>query len=434
VNLVASALLLLLVLRFLGRDDYVQWILFTTIAGGLIQLEQSLSTLVTRSISRSAAQGKQAFAHQLAAASRLYRRFAVGGVAVMFVGGAVYLGAADKGRFDRQWLIDWSAFCAAYLCYYFVGSYACSLIALDRADRHAAIGIVTRSLNVAVAGLLLLLGMEVRGLSVSVFVSFLAGAILFRITATHFVSHAGNQQLKDAPPASGSPAAVPVAQIGQHALYMLGSYALYRAGLLIEAAVRPDSLLQASYGLSLQLLALLATLASVPIVMRVAPLVRLYHQGEIKRAGQEIARLSLLVNLVFALGGGALILGADLIAYVSPEQGVALLPREQLAALTLAYAVEMNILILVNGLLAAQEFSFAVRYLLGAISGLAIGVIARASGAGFYTAFVLIPMAVQASVTLPAVFALLKRRYALGWGDYLLSILQHARRPSQLWH
>lgn len=415
VNLLASAALLLMALAALDDAGYLQWVLFSTIAGLLIQAESSLSAIATRYISRArASRADGALAAALRTVGRLYRRLATAAALTMFVAGGLYLASADNGRFLDRWPLEWGIFCAAYLSYYVMANNACSLIAMERLQSYAWIGVTSRVLNVALTGVLLLAGLKVLGLSISVLVSFLVGATLYYAKARDIVPRAerGTDAARDA--------VVPFAfhHVGLHALYVLAAYVAYRYGLLLDASVHADTAAQASYGLALQMFALIVTVASVPVTMRVAPLVRVVEERDTAAVLDEVARLGAYVNAVFVVVAGGFVLASGLVSAVLPSRGAVLPSMAELAALAGAFWVEVNIAVFVNALLAARDFRFCATYYASLGLAWALGTGLWVAGVPFFIAFVLVPMAVQLTVAAQFIFRMAARRFEFGLADY----------------
>ena len=430
VNLLASAALLVMVLAALDDAGYLQWVLFTTIAGLLIQAEGSLSAIATRFISRERAAGGDArLVAALRTVGRLYRRLASFAAVAMFVAGGLYLASADNGRFMDRWPLEWAIFCAAYLIYYFVANYACTLIAMERLQSYAWIGITSRVLNVVLTGLLLLAGWKVLGLSVSMLASFLVGAVLYRTIARRAVPR--EEPAGELPPESATPFAFH--HVGLHALYVLAAYGAYRFGLLLDASVHSNTAAQASYGLALQMFALIVMLASVPLTMRIAPLVRAVELGDDTAIRDEVAHLGAYVNVVYVAIAGAFVLGSGIISAVLPSRGAVLPPMAELAALAGAFWIEVNILVFVNALLAARDFRFCAVYYASLGLAWALGTALWLADVPFFIAFVLAPMAVQLAVAAQLIFRLTGKRFGFGFVAYTRQVagrIDHlARNP-----
>jgi hypothetical protein len=430
VNLLSSIIMLVLILAYFDPGRYLQWVLFTTISGGLIQLEGSMNVMMTRFISRAPALGGPAAIPPAAAtAKRVYHRFALLGGLAMLAGGGAYLAVVNDGRFSPGWAFEWLIFCAAFIAYYFFGHYACLLIALERARRYASIALFSRIINVAASVGLVLAGFGMFGMVAGVALAFGVGGIALRKAGRDALA-----KLQLEPPADPDlPKPIfATSTIFIHAGFVLGSYFLYRVALLLAAASSADTAFQASFGLALQIFALIMMIALVPLNMRVAPLVAAVASGNRSLISREAATLGLYVNLVFLAAVASFVVLAGVIDQVLPSRGASLPPRIVLTELSLAFLVEINILVFVNVLLAAQKFRFVFNYYLSAAIGIGLGIVAWRLGLAFHHALVLVPASVQAVVALPAIIRHVRQETGMLFGDYardfrlhLLLVLRH---------
>lgn len=418
VNVLASALILVLVVTRLDAGRYLQWVLFTTISGAAIQLETSLNTVVTRFVSRAHSISANQFTIAHAAARNIYHRFAAVAFISLCVGGGAYLASANGGRFSSSWELEWAILCFSYLFYYWLGHNACVLVALHRPETFSAIGIWSRLLNVFASTVLLIRGHGIMGLCTGVAASFSAAAWGFRGQADRLISELVKPSAA-ADPTMPAPVKLYFAAMVKHSLFVLASYSLYRVGLLIEGGTSGNTGLQASYGLALQVYWLAAAVASVPITMRVAPLVAAVVVGDRDRITIELALLAALVNIVFLSATAVVILAAAALQRGSPVGGVALPTMPELALLGFAYLVELNIAVLVNALLAAQRFVFTLPYYVSACVGLALGVCLWTIGVGFYHSLVLAPVIFQSMLALPLMARAVRREIGLSLWDYV---------------
>lgn len=423
VNLLSSIVMLLLILACFDPGRYLQWVLFTTISGALIQLEGSMNVVMTRFISRAPAQnGPAALLPAAGTAQRVYHRFAVSGGLAMLVGGGAYLAAVNDGRFSGSWVWEWLIFCAAFMAFYFVSHYACLLIALEKARRHATIALVSRILNVVASVSLVLAGFGMFGMVAGVAIAFGVGAFIFR--------KAGRQALTrlrlDYPGAAQLPRpAFKASTIFIHAGFVFASYSLYRTGLLVSAATSADTAFQASFGLALQIFTLVMMVALVPLNVRVAPLVAAVASANRGRIAREAATLGVYVNLVFLAVALLLVVFSGAIEQALPSRGASLPPRIILAEMSFAFLVEINILVFVNVLLAAQKFRYVLVYCLSGLVGIGLGIIAWRLGLAFHHALILVPALTQMTVALPMTIRLARRESGISIGDYGEAFLQH---------
>lgn len=421
ISLLGSLALLVLVLAYLSTGQYLQWVLFTTIAGATIQLEMSLNTVMTRYVAHNVALGRAQLVHAAGVARRVYHRFATLAAFAMFAGGGVYLGIADAGRFSPTWLAEWGLYCAAFLGYYVFNHHSCVLVALDRARDFARIGIAGRIVNVGAGCLALARGYGIWGLCVATAAGFAVGAAGFRAAARRALGEA-----RTAEAVQGEPFAL--RNVFIHASYAVGAYALYRVGLILNAAATTDTAAQASYGLALQIYALILTFAAVPLNMRVTPLVRAVAARSRARTLRELGALAAYTNLVYLGAVAGLVACAGIIGDVLPDRGAELPSAAVLAGFGAAFLVEINILVLVNVLLAARTYRFAGDYYASGLLALALGAILWAAGAGLYQAFVIAPALVQLLVAMPLLWRRIGRETGISPAAYLGAVLRQLGR------
>ena len=145
VNLLSALALLVLVLARLDPGIYLQWVLFQTLTGALIQVEQSLNTVVTRAISRAhSLAGGAGLVTELTRSRRAYLRLSLVGGAATLLLGYLYLSQANGGRFGDRWLLEWVLYCLGFAAYYSTTHHACALVALGQPERFAGIALLVR--------------------------------------------------------------------------------------------------------------------------------------------------------------------------------------------------------------------------------------------------------------------------------------------------
>lgn len=410
VNLSGSILLLVFLLLWLNEGAYLQWIIFTAIAGAFINLENSLSTVSSRYISREFHSGRvDKFRDAVGQLRRIYHRFAWLVFLVMMIGGGSYLYFAGDQKFSPNWPVEWLVFCCAYLITFYPASNCCLLIALHYPAVYSTIILLTRLLNIALAIGLIWLGYGVLGLALSVLVSATICAAAFKVFADRALATNLKPAEGAAQPAAVDDAGIRFTQVVYHGAFIFTAYSLYRYGLFLDTGLTDNTASQASFGLALQIFMLIVTVSVVPLTMRVAPLVRAVLSNESERVMHELGLLSAYVNLVFVMmTAGLLILGPYLLSLL-PVRGAQLPDTIELASLGAAFLIEVNILIFANVLIAAQNFRFIYFYAAGAAIGCAVGTLLWLNGSPFYFAFVQCPLVIQLCVTLPALAWLTRR-------------------------
>jgi len=359
-SLAVSIGILLVALLFLKTDDYLLWVLFTTIGSGLITLESGLNSVSTRTISRAWID-KAPYTATVVMVGRSYARFSSVGSIFMAVAGGLYLTTIDYGIGDRSWIIPWAIFCVAYFLYYFASYRSCQLVAIGRITTFTGIGSFGRLANLIVAAALAWAGYGIMGLAVSVLVSFaLTGFLLDR---------AGRRSLQDAPDAlRTAPATLKVSELLRkgwyQAAFALASYFLYRGIFLYVSTAMPSALDAASLGLAIQFFGFIVLLAAVPLNMRISPLIAAGRTGDSTRITAELGHLGKITNLAFVVASAGLILVGPEIFRLVPDLAATLPPRLTLAILAACFWVELNLLIFVNLWLAIDRFEFVFSYLL----------------------------------------------------------------------
>lgn len=356
----AIGMIALIVLN-LGQGEYLQWILFTTIAGMLIQIEAALNATGVRKIGAAFASGRYfVIDSAIRSVARRYRVFAICFVGAMYVGGLAYLARASANDFSVNWIAQWSVFSAAYFIYYVAAYQSCVLIGSGAVNAFAVIGIVSRLTSLATAALLIGLGFGINGLCASVLLGFGLGTFLFTLNSRR-IRRSAMVDVDDGMPWSSN-VSVKLQDIGVYALFLFFAYALYRLPLLIDSGSHASTVRQSGVGLALQIFALIVTFSSVPLTMRVRPLVDHICGGSKREALTEIVALLVSVNLIFVCASvGFVVAGGALIQYF-PFIKIGLPGLDLLVLLSLCFFVEINILVFVNALIVLNDFKFALAY------------------------------------------------------------------------
>lgn len=403
VNLLASMLMIVLILVFLDTGRYLQWILFTSIMGAFIQLEGSLNVVTTRLISHAdQSDSSEGLRHALTFAAHIYHRSSLGGIILVFTLGGLFLQRANSGSFSENWLFEWTLFCTAYFFYYYYNHRSCTLIALDEATSFATIALISRLLNISLSFLLIVMGYSVLGLCLSILISFGTAAIFYRWMAikktAERLAKIGNEA------AQAIPARETLYRSIMHATFILFFYSLYRAGLFVDTSFNGDTDKQASFGLALQIFFLILNVSSVPLTMRVAPLIKAIQDGCRAAVVEELAKLTVAVNSVFVIMVSGLIVAGPIVLQYIPNVAAQLPDSPTLILLGLGYLIEINIMIIVNAMLANRQYGFMKRYVLGSILSISLATIAWQIGLDIYISFIVMPLACQLFVTLPLVY------------------------------
>jgi hypothetical protein len=434
VNVVAGVILLALLLRFFSKDAFLEWSLFTTIGGFTIQLESSLSTVCSRFLVRVHHRGgSRALSVSIAQCKRWYLAFAVLVFLGLCVGGFFYFSTAAKAGFTGSWMLEWMVFSTSYLVTYLFAYNCCVLIASERITTYAIINVTTRLLNVALSSIFILSGLRVLGLCVSLLLSAAVGAFAMRWAGSRAIAAEWRRHPEDSAQGTGEEK-LEIDHVGRNIAFIGMAYFLYRAGLLIDAGSSFDASVQASYGLLLQILALIMALSSVPINMLVAPLQRAVLAADPGQIVREMARLAVYANIVFVTALlGLLILGPALSHGISAR--AALPGALDMAMLGFGFFLELNILLLVNVAIGARSYRFVPLYAVSAAIGVSVAVVLRSQGVDLYLAFGLAPAVTQMVIAVPLIgrevarlTGVTLRSYILGSGAFLRRVLRHPIR------
>lgn len=415
-SLCVSIGILLIALFFLKTEDYLLWVLFTTIGSGLINLESALNTVSTRAISRAWID-KTPYAATVQLVGQSYARFSSVGSIFMAVAGGLYLTTIDYGIRDHSWIAPWAIFCFAYFLYYLTSYRSCQLVAIGRISTFTGLGSLGRLINLAVAAALAWAGYGVMGLAVAVLISFaLTGALL---------EYTGRKAIRGTPDTMrAAPAALDVSALlrrsGYQAAFAIASYFLYRGVFLYLSTVMPSALDAASLGLAIQFYGFILLLAAVPLNMRIAPLIEAGRTADPTRIAAELGHLGKLVNIAFiAAAAGLILIGPEIFKLV-PSLAATLPPRLTLTILAACFWVEVNLLVFVNLWLAIDRFEFVRWYLLSfAIAWLGSAALILSDNASA-NGLLLAALAVQIVVAFPLIARQMHR-------DLGVSLLAYAK-------
>lgn len=417
-SLAVSIGILIVALLFLGTEDYLLWVLFTTIGSGLINLESALNAVSTRTISRAWID-KAPYAATVRLVGQSYARFSSIGSIFMAIAGGLYLTTIDYGISDHSWVASWVIFCIAYFLYYLASYRSCQLVAIGRITTFTGIGSIGRLANLVVAAALAWSGYGVMGLAVSVLASFaLTGLLLER---------AGRRSLNEnAEALKSAPADLTVSQLlaksWYQAVFAIASYFLYRGIFLYVSTIMPSALDAANLGLAIQFFGFILLLAAVPLNMRIAPLIEAGRTGDSTRIAAELGHLGKITNLAFFMAAAGLVLAGPEMFRLVPGLAATLPPRLTLVILAACFWIELNLMIFVNLWLAIDRFEFVGSYLLSfSIAWLASAVLIM-TGHSSTNLLLLAALATQLLVAFPLITRRVRRDLGVSFGDYARAI------------
>lgn len=432
VNLLSSVLMIVLILVYLDTNQYLQWILFTSIMGAFIQLEGSLNVVSVRLISNAnESDSHDGFEDSLSFVAKTYHRASLVGIALIYTLGGIFLSNANSLNLGENWLSEWSIFCVAYLLYYFVNHRSCQLVALNHIRSFSTIALASRIVNISLSLILVACGYAILGLCLSILMSFGMAAFSYRLLAIsktkERMARIGNL------PVQYSYTRKTIQNIAMHAIFILFFYSLYRIGLFLDASLTGDNQKQASFGLALQIFFLLLTISSVPLTMRVAPLISAMNGGIMEVIIKELSILTVAVNLVFAImATGLICIGPVLLSFI-PNIATELPNRFILLLLSIAYLIEINIMIIVNAMLARRQYSFVARYVFGFILSIIMALLAWQIGMNIYFSFIVMPICCQLIVTLPLIYRTFTASNMFDLREFLMAVVARLnaviRRP-----
>lgn len=395
---VASVPVLLI---FLSASDFLAWILIATFGAFTIQVEQGILIVAARRLARPWHSGDRAeFLEELAAARRSYSRLSM--VVLFGLGGFgfLYFGVLTSQDMSANWPLAWVIFVAGYALNYWFGYNSAILLSSECTAQFNLINASTRSLNFATTVLFLWMGLSILGLAASFLLSVGLSVFLIRRQAQGQLARLGQ-------PAPGDPPSAPRAadfrsRSGRsYIFYTLSNFALYKGAFLLFPLF-PGVLNISDYGLALQLVAIVYGISIIPTQVWLSRLVVAVLAKDAHRIWQNLWISLGFVAVVFALFLGATIilgrialdmLGSDVSL---PENGV-------LGLMFLALMIEAVIFVIVNLLLILGEIRFLRQYVVSVAVVLAAccAIQMTQGGTGVVLVFLLVPMAVQALVSLP---------------------------------
>lgn len=432
VSLIVSIAMVPLLLGFLGAEDYLVWAIFATIGGVTLQFEAAIQNLFIRRVAPLwVARRFRAARAELVRVRRAYAILSGGVLVVLIPFGLVYLAALLDLSLTREAdmtpLLAWVLFIGAYALNYRLGTNNVILLSAGRTDPFYGTGTATRALNLLLSVSLLASGMDLLGLALAFALSVVVNVTVLALRA--------RRVLLDGP-AEGAEAAYPLAGgldetgVVRFTSFMLCAYLLYRGAFLIAAGRMPTGD-AASYGLALQAFAIFGAVAVIPLNVRLSRMAAAIAAHDVAAEDRELARSIIFAGLAIVLGACALVLlGAPILALIGSE--VALPATPLLAIIALAFFVEALIMIAVNFLLLRRDFHFVTTYAVSALVGLGAAAAGISKGLPVVLALVALPLAVQAGMALPAVYAALARSRGQSLADLLRSIARaglSARRP-----
>lgn len=403
-NLLVSILTVPLLLHYLPISDYVLWTLFTTLGSITLQFNNGIQPVLIREIAREYHRRNSAsFEIALHRSKREYVKLAgfVAGPLLLF--GGLYLhfvaGAKVGIHPDREWLV----FVTAYAVNYYFAPSSAVLLGMARVAQQNDILSLTRFLYFAAMFLLLHAGYSIMGICIAFAVSVGIGCALLVRAANHCIA-AFTADCSTPPDITPSMPLGPPIKTGQYILYTLSAFALYNGSLLFVVTLFPKAVV-ASYGLCIQTFTLLSAFAVVPVQVWLNKLVRAITAGDQNDAMNELAKTILVCNAIFAAALVPLAFFGNVLLGLLHSK-VRFLSATDLTLMWLAFLVELNLLILASFLVSHRSYRFVRVYLSVSWPALALGVGFAWITRNLIISLIVVPMFLQAAVTLPIILRL----------------------------
>lgn len=398
INLVVSILLVPVLLRYLDVNDYILWSIFTTLGAITLQFESAIQNASIRDIARELhSENRAALSAAIRRAKVAYRTLA--GVVLVPVGmaGLLYLDYVASVSLGRQVNTEWMLFVAAYAVNYFFGTNNTILLGLGHVERFNNTTSLTRVLNFLLTYLLLRSGLSIMGVCVSFGCSVAVGCTMMATSARRLLRE--YERRAPAWASTDGSRRVDALNIVKYVLYSTASFALYRGGLLVATRVLPKPAL-ADYSLLLQAYGILSILALVPLQVWLRRLTSAIASGNRAAIRRELAVSMVVANAIFIAGSATLAwLGNPLLAMIGSK--VTLSSDGNVVLLGFAFLIELNIAVLVNFLVTANNYGFLRTYLTTSIAGIICMIALPIALPGSVIALVAAPLGLQGLVCLP---------------------------------
>jgi hypothetical protein len=421
VNIFAGLIMLPLLLGFLSAAEFLQWSLFTVIAGLSLQVESAIQAILVRSIAGACNHGYSRFQLEIENSRRVYSIFSAIVLVAMGLGGGAYLASIFGSASDSSWVSQWFIFVLVYCFNYICGPNNCILIATDKTTQFNLINSASRMLNLSLTSILLINDLGIWGLIFSFSASVSAGCYLNYLQGQKAQA---NFLSKESPAAEKIDYERPaISNIVKYGAYVFVSYALYRSILLV-AAMQSDAVDQnAGLALTLQIFAILSTVAMTPFQMRVAPLVQALIRKDSQAASIEFSKLSIMMNGMFIVCV-MLILVVPNTALQSLNPEIRMIDKSTFLLMALGFITEANLQSIAATMLIKKNMKFIRIYLTSIllIAVVSVSIVYGLNG-GILSLFVAI-IVIQILLTIPAFVAQLRFEMPVGRHSFFLAASQ----------
>tara|TARA_R110002051_G_C8700163_1_gene494275 strand:- start:199 stop:1431 length:1233 start_codon:yes stop_codon:yes gene_type:complete len=386
INLAVAVLIVPLLLRGLGPGEYTLWLLFSSIMGAMTQVQNGIQGVAVKQIAIAFHRGSRTdLLREIGISRTNYRRFTIIVAGPVLAGSLVYFFYTQN--LTRDEYIAWIILVLGYCISYWYAPNNAILLATDRVGLNANINTLTRVVYFFGSVVIIYIWPSLIAPCTALAVASIVGTALNTLYAKRRISSVTMHKNTDvAPTIRGS--------VRRYTSYTLSAFMLYTGSLIIVAPLFPSQ--TASYGLALQMSALTATIALVPIQVWLARLVRADHTV----ARRELKMTLAVCNILYLSGYTALILIVPTLLELIGSS-VRLPLTLVMILMGSAFLLELNISVLVNHLTANADYSFTSRYAIVAAVGLAFGTFVAITTGILWLGFLVVPMTLQALHTLP---------------------------------
>jgi hypothetical protein len=373
INLLVAVLMVPLLLRFLDVSAFVLWTIFITFGGVTLQLENAIQIVTVREIAREYHSGnRDSLRAAVRKARKAYTVLSLFVLVPVLVVGLLYLNYIAAAKLGLHGSYEWLVFIGAYALNYSFGTNNSILLGMVEIARFNNINSLTRTINFVTTYLFLRMGLSVLGASLS-----FALAVVISCTLNARSARSALQHYSASPQAALRPDAkfehAKSANIVKYTFYMLSSFIVYKASLLVATMIFAESVIGA-YSLTLQANTMLTMLAVVvPLQVWLHRLVSAITAGDRDRIVREFVRGALVANGLFIAGAVMLgLIGNTLLVLIGSE--VTLVSNANLVLICLAFFIELNILLLVNMLVVTGSYRFVALYASTTLIGASLAV------------------------------------------------------------
>lgn len=404
INLIVAVLMVPLLLRFLDRKDFVLWAIFTTFGGLTLQLESAIQVVSVREIARELHVGTiDSLRAAIRKTKRAYSTLSAFVLLPFLLFGLIYLRLSSSHKTVEHAGVEWAIFAAAYGLNYYFGTNNSIMLGLANVAQYNNINSFTRVLNIALTCVLLNAGLSLMGICISFAVSVVIGCVLMSHAARkcrerYLTSPQLSQRSHGCQDRSDS------SNIVKYTLYTCAAYVLYKGGLLTANTLFSRALVS-SYSLTLQAYTMLSAIALVPIQVWLSRMTKAVAQRDRSAQMHELALTIVTVNSIFVAGMLVLLtLGDQLLGLIHSKVHLGSVSDSLLVGL--AFAVELNIFVLVNFLVTSNRFDFVTTYVSISLAAVVAGSVLALRSTSAVVALIALPMCLQFGLCLPLILRL----------------------------